>query len=714
MVKNKINGYSLLLTGNFVLNYSNIFGTNEKKKGCRKCSPKKDLTPSEASKLEEEQKKQKKETDNKIKDLEDNINNLLNNIKDLKSENLKNSELAKFNEEENKKRIAALNTSISNLNTELTNYQVKYDEELKKITNEQKNELKSLKEKQDNLENENKKLFEDNKQIETELEGLKKQHEEKIKALVEADEAQKVTLQTELNKLIKDINDKETQYLKEKEKQEEKNKQLEKAVKEYNEKNVEIYSEVNKIKSQVESLKELTEINKGKIDFLNEQINNKDIKSVNTENNKQINFKLNTKNLGVIKPNAKHSYNSIIFLTEQVKKLQEIVSGVKCETKEETKKLVDSVNKFFGKVGDEIAKNVDFKYVEHINDLKLQVDMDIKNMKLSEFLNNFIFCDNAIQLINNFIANSYSAELYFDDIFTNKKTCYINKPSINPREDVMYKEDIKDYIENYNKKQQYRLSYDDIVFSNRRLDMVEYENPDDEKILEEREKIDIDIDDLEDKIEKNNNQIEVLKKQIGSNVESFLSMVSDINLKKRFIRDDIKKIQDLTKKLDGLTKDSDEYNEIQISISVKNDFCKKYYNEIKDIEDQINKSGFKGQIGQIITLEDEISKLEKGKRELSNYKGKMPGTNPEIYILKYINSVLYSFTDKKLSDEQITEITDKYKQCKNIEEGKKLLFQYIIEKFGNENIKDGNYHVIFYKVGELDFDSFEILRSNPI
>ena len=709
MVKNKINGYSLLLTGNFAFNYSNIFGTTEKDKRCGKCSPKKDITSSDASELEEKQKKQ----ENKMKNLENNINDLLNKIKDLKSENFKNSELAKFNEEENRKKIAELNSSISNLNTELTNYQGKYDVELKKITDDQKNELKDLKEKQDTLANENKNLFENNKKIETELEGLKKQHEEKFKELLEANEAQKGDLQTQLNDLTKVINNKETQYLVEKKKQEEKNKELEEAIEKYNEKNVQVYSEVNKMKSQVESLKELTEINKNKIDLLNKQINNTDIKSVNTENNKQINFILNTKEVVGTKPNTKYSYNSIVFLTEQVKKLQEIVSGVKCETKEEKQKLVNSVNKFFEKVGDEIAENVDFNYSEHINDLKLQVDMDIKNMKLSEFLNNFIFCDNAIQLINNFIANSYSAELYFDDIFTNKKTYYVNKPST-PKKDVMYKEDIKDYFENYNKKQQYRLSYDDIVFSNRRLDMVEYENPDDEKILEEREKIDMKIDDLEDNIEKNNNQIEVLKKQIGANVESFLSMVRDINFKKETIRDYIKENKDLTIKLNDLTEDSDDYKDIQGDISVITARCKALYKEIKDIEDQINDSGFKEQIEQIITLEDEISKFKKENGELSNYKGKMPGTNPEMYILKYINSVLYSFTDKKLSDEQITEITDKYKQCKSVEEGKNLLFQYIIEKFGNENIKDGDYHIIFYKVGELDFDSFEILRSNPI
>ena len=57
MVKNKINGYSLLLTGNFALNYSNIFGSKDKK--CGKCSPGK-LTKSESSELEEKQKKQQK------------------------------------------------------------------------------------------------------------------------------------------------------------------------------------------------------------------------------------------------------------------------------------------------------------------------------------------------------------------------------------------------------------------------------------------------------------------------------------------------------------------------------------------------------------------------------------------------------------------------------------------------------------------------------
>lgn len=712
MVKNKINTYSLLLTGNFVLNYSNIFGTNNKNKRCGKCSNKGDLL-NQISDLEEKKKKEKEENDKKMKELQNNIKNLLQNVKDLKSANIQNSELAKFNEEENKKRINTLTSSINKLNTELTNCQEKYNAELKKITEDQKNELKALKEKQDTLENENKNLLNNNKKFETELEDLKKQHEEKFKELVEANEAQKVDLQTQLNNLIKVINDKETKYLEEKKKQEEKNKELEETVKKYNEKNIEIYSEVDKLKTQVENLKELTEINNRKIDILTEQINNKDIKSVNTENNKQINFILNTKNVVGTKPNAKYSYNSIVFLTEQLKKLKDIVSEVKCETKEETEKVVDSVNTFFGKVGEEIAGNTDFNCEEHINDLKLQVDMSIKNMKLLEFLNNFILCNNKIQLINNFIANSYSAELYFDDIFTNKKTYYINKPS-DPKEDVMYKEDIKDYIENYNKKKQYRLSYDDIVFSNRRLAMVEYENPDDEKILEEKDEINIKIDNLKDNIEKNKNKIEELKKQFGDKAESFLSMVSDINYKKGFIRDYIKENKDLTIKLNGLTKDSVEYECIQNSISVNLNRCKALYNEIKEIEDQINKSGFKEKIEQIITLKDEISKFEKEKEELSKNIEKMSETNPEIYILKYINSVLYSFTDKKLSDEQITEMTDKYKQCKSVEEGEKVLFQYIIEKFGNENIKDGDYHIIFDKVGDSDFNSFEILRSNPI
>lgn len=710
MVKNKINGYSLLLTGNFVLNYSNIFGTKEGKKGCGNCSNRKNINNLLGDGSENTKEK---ENEKKMNELNNKINSLLENIKDLKAENVQNSQLAKFNKAENEKKIATLTSSITNLNTQLTNYETKYNQELAKITEDQKSEIKALKDKQDTLENENKKLFEDNKKFETEIKDLKTQQEAKFKELVEANETQKANLQTQLNNLTKSINDKETQYLEEKKKQEAKNKELEEAVKSYNKKNAEIYSEVNKIKSQVESLKEITKINEGKIDILNKQINNKDIKSVNTENNKQINFILNTKNVVGTKPNAKYSYNSVIFLTEQIKKLQGIVSGVKCETEKETQQVVDSVNKFFGKVGDEIAKNVDFNCEEHINDLKLQIDMDIKNMKLSEFLTNFISCENNIKLINNFIANSYSAELYFDDIFTNKKTYYINKPST-PKEDVMYKEDIKDYIENYNKKQQYRLSYDDIVFSNRRLDMVEYENPDDEKILEKENEIDMEIDNLKNNIEKNNNQIGELKKQIGAKAESYLGIVRDINYKKGFIRNYIKENKDLTIKLDGLTGDSNEYKEIQTYISVNLNRCKELYKEIKNIEDQINSSDFKTQIEQIITLKDEISKLEKEKEELSNYKEKMPETNPEIYIIKYINSVLYSFTDKKLTDEQITEITEKYKQCKSFEERKKLLFQYIIEKFGNDNIKDGDYHIIFYKVGDMDFESFEILRSNPI
>lgn len=509
MVKNKINGYSLLLTGNFALNYSNIFGTdNNKNKRCGKCSPKKELTTSEASELEEKQKKQKEENDKKINALNNKIQELLNAQDQLKSENMNTVKQFEFNKAENDKKINDLNQIVNNLKTDITKKDNEVTEKLSKITEENKQAVDNLKKQYEDVLKENEDLQKKISDNDNKIENFKKQQEDLNKQL-EAESADKAKIEDDINNLKTQINNLETQNNKDKEDKEKKDEEVKKALEDLNKKNDEVYGEINKLKQEVSIIKNINKENENIIKNLkNIESNYTNIKQIETSEGLKLNFINNKKNISKTKE-GKYSYNSIIYLTEQIAQFKQVLSQIDLNNAEDAEAFNDGLGKFVTSTGENIFKALDFDAEKVSNNLVLQFDFVINNMTLSEFLQNYIILDEemALNCLKTYLTSSKSVELYFDDISFNKKFTDKIKPE-KSEENCIYIDDIKDFIPKFNDSPNpSRYSYNEFLFSTLYLDLIKFKNDDALKNIEEivklekeNAKLENDNNDLHNKI----------------------------------------------------------------------------------------------------------------------------------------------------------------------------------------------------------------------
>ena len=549
MVKNKINGYSLLLTGNFALNYSNIFGTNEKKKGYGKCSPKK-IIPSEAAELEKKQKKQEEETNNKINALNNKIQELLKVQDQLKSENMNTAKQIEFNKVENDKKIQELQNDVDSLNDNISKKKKQIDEEMNKISNESKEEVKNLKKQYEKVLEENEDLQKKISDNDDKIDKFKKQQEDLNKKL-ETESADKNKINAEINNLKTQINNLEEQNNKDKEDKEKKDNEVKKALEDLNKKNDEVYGEINKLKQEVSIIKNINKENENIIKNLqNIESNSANIKQIETSEGLKLNFINNKENILRTKE-GKHSYNSIIYLTEQIAQLKQELGQLDLNNDKEAKAFKDGLEEFVKSTGENIFKDLDFNDEKVSNNLVLQFDFVINNMTLSEFLKNYIIFKEgmALNCLKTYLTSSKSVELYFDDISFNKKIKNEIKPE-KPEENCIYLDDIKDFMSKFNASPNpSRYSYNEFLFSTLYLDLIEYKNDD---VLKKIDEI-VSLKKENAKLYKDNNELYNSNRTIWNTPDkNFEEKESLVNINENKLSNNYKEIKENNKKISEL------------------------------------------------------------------------------------------------------------------------------------------------------------------
>jgi len=711
MVKNKINGYSLLLTGNFALNYSNIFGTADKDKRCGKCSPKKDITSSKASELEEKQKKQKEENDKKFDALNKKIQELLNAQDKLKSDSEKTMQQVTINKEENDKKIQELKNDVNSLNDNISKKKKEIDEQMNKISDKSKNEVNNLKIQYDNACKIKDELLTKIAENDNKIENFKKQQEDFNEKLKTASEQNKNKINTELeniNQQIKKLEDENKENIKA---QELKNNEVKTALENLNKKDEEVYGKVKNLQKTVEFLENINIENQKKINKLTNLAADTNIKGAKISDNFKVNFVDNKEKIEGTK-DGKYTHNSIVYISEQLKEMNGKVNELDINKEEDANNLLASLKNYYKSTAENIAANFNFDITEEIgnklsNQVTLQFDFDIKDMKLSDFLQNYIIYNDGrfFNCLKTYLNNFFSAELYIDDINCTYNIDDDNLKPNEPKENCIYLDGIEKFRNEYNSKTyKSRFIYQDILFDT--IELILNDNSNTEN-LKERIGLKKEIAELNKKIEELKKEKEKLNDERCEKKDKRIDLINELRNHLEEKVKESKSDEETNQLFDKIIEISDYIIE---SISYKmtkidNDIAdtdvetKKLCAEIDKLGTEIDKLGI-----EINNLSDEIIKIPTNIKIKEDKIEKLDKHYEER--LKYFNTVLYKLTDRMIAESEMKEVL-KHSKDKNYDE---YLLDYFITNFGKEKIKDGKYHVIFRNINGK-FDNFSIVRS---